>query len=175
MDLDGIRKNIDEIDGRMRELFLQRMELSRQVMEEKKKSGAPVYAAQREQEILNLRAKGAGEELDWACRAFFSQLTGISRLFQYAGLAEGASCLRGLPAGEGEARIRFSRGKSAGKLAACLNAAEWAGLSARQVRDAETDGACRIALSGDFSSGLARAAVLAILSEQEGAGLESAV
>lgn len=171
MDLDQIRQEIDRVDSALRDLFLQRMNFSRQVIESKKKTGAAVYAPEREREVIAARADGVSDEHILECKAFFRQVMGISRTRQYAGIAEDADRLRGLPVNTGEIRIRFLCKKESANLAACLNAAAMAGLVTEAMRAEDAGGQidCEIRLSGDFSSRWAKAAVLQILEENEDA------
>lgn len=171
MDLDQIRQEIDEVDGKLRDLFLQRMDLSRQVIEHKKKTGGAVYAPKREQAVLSARTSGVSEEYGLPCKAFFRQVMGISRTYQYSEIAEDAACLRGLPEKEGEVLILFSCKRESASLAACLNAAALAGLVTERVNAEGAGGtiSCGLRLSGDFSSRQAKAAVLQILEENEDA------
>ena len=53
MDIDDIRKNIDEVDDKLAALFMRRMELSRLIAEEKRKAGLPLVNALREEEIIS--------------------------------------------------------------------------------------------------------------------------
>ncbi len=62
MGLDKIRQEIDTVDKQMRKLFLRRMELSGQVIEEKKKTGDTVYVPKREAEIIARRMEGVEAE-----------------------------------------------------------------------------------------------------------------
>lgn len=171
MDLDGIRQEIDGLDSRLRELFLRRMDLSGKVIESKKKTGAAVYAPGREREVIAARTNGVSEEYLLECGAFFRQLMGISKTYQYSKLAGDAKSLQKLPDGAGEVEVRFLCDGKSENLAACLNAAALAGLLAKRVTMEEKDGkyVCRLCLAGDFSSLTARAAVLQMLEENEDA------
>lgn len=175
MDLDGIRQEIDELDSQLRELFLRRMDLSGKVIESKKKTGAAVYAPEREQAVIAARTNGVSEEYLLECRAFFGQLMGISKTYQYSKLAGGAKRLRKLPDGAGEVEVCFLCDGKSENLAACLNAAAIAGLSAKHVSAKEQGERCicQICLTGDFSTERARAAVLQMLEENEDAKIVS--
>ena len=62
MGLDKIRQEIDRTDAQLKGLFLERMDLSRQVAEEKIRTGGAVYAPEREQNILARRTEGMPED-----------------------------------------------------------------------------------------------------------------
>lgn len=174
MDLEQIRRQIDAVDMKMRDLFLERMHLSGQVAEAKKGSGQDVYVPIREREVIASRSKGIEEEYLPHCRAFFRQMMGISRTFQYARLSESADVLCGLPESDGEVVLCFSCGLDGVLLSACLHAVVTAGLSVRQLEVKERDFGldCQIHLSGDFSDRLARASVLQILRETDKASYQ---
>lgn len=168
MGLDKIRQEIDQIDVQLKDLFLKRMELSGQVIEEKKQTGGAVYAPKREQEILELRSSGVEAEYVPECQAFFKQIMGISRTYQYSKMAEQAEALANLPAGEGEAELQFFCETGSGQPVVFLEAAVLAGLKPEKITTEEKqegENICRIRLSGDFSGELAKAAVLQVLEE----------
>lgn len=60
--LGKIREEIDQIDGKLLPLFLQRMDCSRRVAQLKQEAGMPVFSAQREQAILDRVREAGGQE-----------------------------------------------------------------------------------------------------------------
>lgn len=82
MKLDDIRKEIDEIDQAMTELFRRRMECSRKVAEYKRERGMQIFNAGREQEILD-RAEKDGGEYGAAARLLFASVMELSRDLQH--------------------------------------------------------------------------------------------
>ncbi|MBQ9228473.1 MAG: chorismate mutase [Eubacterium sp.] len=82
MDLQELRKEIDEIDDALIPLLLRRMEVSRQVAEYKVKRGIPVLDQQREQAILDDVAAKCGEQGD-AVKTIFSATMDASRALQH--------------------------------------------------------------------------------------------
>ena len=52
MELQDYRERLDQIDGQLAELFKQRMETVKLVADYKKEHNTPVYAANRERDIL---------------------------------------------------------------------------------------------------------------------------
>ena len=187
MYLGGIRQEIDRVDKQMKDLFLERMEYSSQVVQVKKQLGGSVYVPKREQEILCLHQQGVQKEQVLECREFFRQMMGLSRTYQYSKLVEGKACLLGLPDGEGEVALEFSCGKESENLALVFQAAALAGLSVAEMSASEYDGEavngkgesgegklyCRIRLAGNFAEDLARAVILQILEETKEARLSS--
>lgn len=167
MGLNQIREEIDQIDKKLRELFLQRMELSDQVAETKMKTKEDVYVPKREQEILHLRTEGVKEEFLPECRAFFEQIMEIGRTYQYSKMAEENELLTDLPPREGVVKIRFSYPCESRQLPVFVNAAVLAGLRLEQAETEMQSGSmrCSLQLRGDFSKALSRAAVLQALKE----------
>ena len=169
MGLDEIRQNIDRVDGQLRELFLQRMDLSRQVAETKKMTGSAVYMPEREQEILAVRTEGIKKEYVLECRAFFQSIMEISRTYQYFRLTDRFEQAEKLPNGEGKISICFSGEEKSRQPAVFLNAAILAGLCVEESELKKEEGKllCRFCLSGDFSLEISKAAVLLMLEENE--------
>ncbi len=169
MGLETIRENIDRVDTQMRELFLERMELSRQVIEEKQKTGGSVHAPKREKEVIAGRMEGVPEEFSSEYRMFLKQIMAISRTYQYSHLKlpedieQTADC-------RGELQIQFLCGRESGQLLWAVTALNLAGIT---VKDIETQAAsegkmcCRIKAVGDFRLNLAKGAVLQIYEENE--------
>lgn len=81
MELSELRRELDEIDEELLDLFLRRMELSRQVAVYKKAHGLPVLNAEREQAILEQVTARAGAQAP-AARELFSLLLSLSRARQ---------------------------------------------------------------------------------------------
>ena len=176
MDLEEIRQNINRVDAQMKELFLERMEYSAQVAAAKKQTGGSVCVPGREEEILRLRLQGVPEEYALECRAFFQQMIGISRTYQYTKLAEGEERLSSLPEGNGKAVLKFSCQADSRMLATVFQAAALSGLFVEETaadRGAEGMLHVTLGLTGDFSRLPARAAVLQILEETKEAVLLS--
>lgn len=83
MNLDEVRKEIDEIDEKLLDLFLRRMELAKAAMQQKKQSGKPILDKGREREILNKVSQKSGE-LSVYSRRLFKELMSLSRSYQGA-------------------------------------------------------------------------------------------
>lgn len=81
MDLEEVRKEIDEIDEELLALFLRRMELAKAAMQKKKQSGKPILDKGREREILNKVSRNSGELAVYS-RRLFKELMSLSRSYQ---------------------------------------------------------------------------------------------
>jgi len=81
MDLSEIRKKIDEIDGKLLPLFLERMNLSAEVAAYKKANNLPVLNKGREREILDRVMKESGE-MDQFSHRLYTTIFELSRAYQ---------------------------------------------------------------------------------------------
>lgn len=81
MNLEEVRKEIDEIDEKLLDLFLRRMELAKAAMLQKKHSGKPIIDKSREREILNKVSQKSGEMSVYS-RRLFKELMALSRSYQ---------------------------------------------------------------------------------------------
>ena len=89
LDLQEIRKEIDQVDSEMLELFEKRMELCTQVAEFKIENGKPVFDRAREQEKLErLKRQASTPFAEMGAQELFSQIMAISRKLQYTILTE---------------------------------------------------------------------------------------
>ena len=79
MDIQELRKRIDEIDRQMVELYGKRMETAAQIGAYKRERGLPVLDTERERELLNKVGDQAGAENEQGVRAMFSMLMAQSR------------------------------------------------------------------------------------------------
>ena len=82
MDLNDCRERIDKIDDELLSLFLERMDVCRQVGIYKKEHGLPVPNAEREKEVLSGVTSKAGEELRPFALRLYETLLEISREYQ---------------------------------------------------------------------------------------------
>lgn len=170
MTLEDIRREIDEIDREMKELFLRRMRMSEQVAKAKSVTGGDVYVAEREQEIIKKRTEEMPEEWGEPYIAFLRHMMNLSRTYQYS-LLEGMQrkYLKELPQGQGEVSLTFA-GTPEG-FYACVDGLQISGLTVEVMKREDSNGGCNLKLSGDFTDPLAKAAVLQILKETESAQL----
>ena len=78
MIIEEIRKEIDEVDDKLLDLFLQRMTLSEKIAAYKISQNLPILNTAREEEILNWAEKASPQYAEFT-RAFFSALFSLSR------------------------------------------------------------------------------------------------
>lgn len=73
------RKEIDEIDAQLVDLFKKRMDVATRVAEYKKESGMPVFDSARERDKLTELAKMAGDDMGNYIRQMYSLMFELSR------------------------------------------------------------------------------------------------
>ncbi len=86
MELEALRKSINEVDDKLLDLYNERMKYVHKVGELKNSTGAPIYRPEREQEILDRlkednRANG-GILSDSAIEALFLEIFAVARNFE---------------------------------------------------------------------------------------------
>lgn len=82
MDIKDARKKIDEIDGQIIKLFIERMNTAAEVAEYKKQNGKAVFDPAREREIINRVTAEATPELESYAKTLYLTLFDISRSYQ---------------------------------------------------------------------------------------------
>ena len=82
MDIQDLRKEIDDIDDELVRLFVKRMNVSAQVADYKKEHGLPILVPAREREILRDVSQKAGEEMGNYTRVLYSMIFELSRSYQ---------------------------------------------------------------------------------------------
>lgn len=82
MTLKNLRNEIDKIDTELIDLFVKRMDISKQVAEKKRDSGTPILNATREKEVLTKASDQAGEVLDGYARILYNTIFDVSRSYQ---------------------------------------------------------------------------------------------
>lgn len=87
MDLLQCRKEIDNIDRELVELFVRRMNVAKDVAAYKKQNGMNVYDAERERKLLEKVEETAGEEFGDYTRRLYSSILELSRNYQSKELA----------------------------------------------------------------------------------------
>lgn len=90
LNLEEIRKEIDEIDSQLLPLLMKRMECSKKVAEYKCQAGIPVLNTARENEILDRVGENAGN-FGGAARVVFSTIMNASRALQHEMLGNGSA------------------------------------------------------------------------------------
>ena len=82
MDLQDIRQNIDAIDDELVQLFVRRMDCSREVALAKQQTSKPIRDHARERAIVNRLTAAAGDGLAPYVRALYAQIFDLSRSYQ---------------------------------------------------------------------------------------------
>lgn len=83
MDISELRKQLDEVDGKLIGLLEKRMDLCKQIGEEKKKLSKPVYDKAREEEKLkNVRRSTQNAEYADALADIFTSIMDESKKLQ---------------------------------------------------------------------------------------------
>ncbi len=83
MNLESLRKQIDQIDHEMMNLFKKRMNVSAQIGEYKKLNALPVFDEKREKELLDIRRIEFDNEKDWPLyEAFIKEMMRLSKVAQ---------------------------------------------------------------------------------------------
>lgn len=83
-DLPEIRKDINEVDAQMRELYLRRMALAQEVAKSKEQTNDKIFKPKREDEIIQMRATDMDDELRLKYVSFLKALMRSSREYQYS-------------------------------------------------------------------------------------------
>ena len=86
-ELNNLRREIDQIDRQLVELFCRRMDATRRVGQVKAAAGIPVLDQDREREVLMSRGNLAGEELRPAVITLYQTIMTLSRRQQQEGMA----------------------------------------------------------------------------------------
>ena len=89
MDLNDLRKEIDQIDEQLVQLFLRRMDVAARIADYKKEHGLPVFIPAREQEKLADVERIAGSAMADYVRKLYSTLFELSRNYQIASNTNG--------------------------------------------------------------------------------------
>lgn len=87
MNLEECRKEIDNIDKQLVELFTKRMDVAKEVAAYKKATGKAVYDAERERKLLEKVEENAGEKYGDYARRLYSSILDLSRTYQSKELA----------------------------------------------------------------------------------------
>lgn len=82
MTLENLRNQIDAVDTKLTDLFVERMNLSKAISQEKKQASSAVLNTAREKEILAKISKQAGDDLDGYARILYNTIFDISRSYQ---------------------------------------------------------------------------------------------
>ncbi len=87
MDLKDARSRIDKIDDELTRLFMERMEMSREIAAYKSEHRLPVYDRERERAVLNRIEDMVGPELESYANVLYTTLFDVSRSYQHRDMA----------------------------------------------------------------------------------------
>lgn len=82
MELDDLRKEIDDIDKEMKSLFLKRMEIVKQIALIKKSKSLPVFQKSREEEMIHSLSSSMNEDILPFYRLFLLNILELSKNYQ---------------------------------------------------------------------------------------------
>ena len=82
MKIEELRKEIDRIDDQLSALYLERMNVCREIGEEKAKNALPVNVAQRENAVLARITKGADEDKVIYLKQLYDNIFSQSKSYQ---------------------------------------------------------------------------------------------
>ena len=80
--LRDLREEISRVDDQMAELFEQRMQLSGQIAEVKRREDLPIFDPAREEENLKKAGERAGEDIRPYYLAFLQKCMDLSKAYQ---------------------------------------------------------------------------------------------
>lgn len=81
MSIEELRREIDETDEKITELFIKRLALSRKIGRIKKEKNLPVLDEKREEEIIEKLSEKAGDDGEYI-KELYKTVFGISRDLQ---------------------------------------------------------------------------------------------
>lgn len=90
--LDEVRKNIDRVDGEIKKLFVERMQLADQVAQVKARTADAIYKPDRENAIIEKQSGDMDENLVMEYRALIKRIMEVSRKYQYGRTLELRDC-----------------------------------------------------------------------------------
>ncbi len=90
MDIQELRKQINEIDAQLVKNFENRMHVALQIAQYKKENGLPVFDPARERDVLNRQTAAVGEEMAMYVKLLYNTLFDISRSYQQRYITRGS-------------------------------------------------------------------------------------
>ena len=90
MDLEELRKQIDEIDTQMCDLFAKRMQVVSEVGRYKKENNLPVYHPSRARTVLHNVSRRLGPEFEGYGRTLYRTIFDLSESYETRMLAQGS-------------------------------------------------------------------------------------
>ncbi|MEG1774743.1 MAG: chorismate mutase [Oscillospiraceae bacterium] len=163
MDLQELRAEVDRVDGELISLILRRKTLVTQVAEYKKDNQIPVFAPQREQEVLDRLEAKAGHSGLGGLRLIYGILMDFNKFYEYKTFPKDLS----IPTGLGGASVRAILPDAPGALCRYLAPLAAAEVSISSISSSSMPGGklvVDIELVGDIADS-SFAAVLSVLSD----------
>ncbi len=160
MTLDEVRVEIDAVDSQIKPLFLRRMECAGHVAAAKSKTGADVFAGERENQIIEKRTEDVDPLIRSEYTAFLKHLMSVSRRYQYGILTgmqeavitaalEAAGLHTEMP--HSQVEVGFQCQKADSNLNLFLDAARLNGISIDRMELEACDGKQQVRLTLDGS------------------------
>lgn len=94
MTLEEVRRNIDRVDGEIKRLFKERMELADNVARVKAETGDVIYKPDREEVIINTLTADVDDNIKREYTALIKRIMEVSRKYQYGRTLELRDCFR---------------------------------------------------------------------------------
>ena len=82
MDIQELRKKINDIDGQLVKAFDARMRVALEIARYKKENGLPVFDPAREREVLNRQTAAVGDDMAMYVKLMYNTIFDISRSYQ---------------------------------------------------------------------------------------------
>ncbi len=82
MELENCRKEIDEIDKKLTELFIARMKVSERIADIKKENALPVFNAEREKEVKENAVSCAPDDMKDYVAQLYDKIFELSKRIQ---------------------------------------------------------------------------------------------
>lgn len=92
MTLEEVRRNIDRVDGEIKRLFKERMELADNVARVKAETGDVIYKPDREEVIINTLTADVDDNIKREYTALIKRIMEVSRKYQYGRTLELRDC-----------------------------------------------------------------------------------
>lgn len=93
MPLSEVRIRIDKVDKQMKELFIERMGLSEQVVLVKAETNDKIYKPEREVSMIAARSEDVDPLIQKQYQAFFGKIIEVSKEYQYRRMLQLTDCL----------------------------------------------------------------------------------
>ena len=88
MDIQELRKQINEIDAQLVKCFDDRMRVALEIAKYKKENNLPVFDPARERDVLNRQTSAVGEDMTMYVKLLYNTLFDLSRSYQQCYLTQ---------------------------------------------------------------------------------------